>query len=99
MGGAIDPGSEAHDIVMNLFGGLSKGERTRIQVRVRSAMEALASEGDRFLGGRPPYGYRLADAGPHPKPVKGRRRAASPPPRARPDHGPLRPPHLLDVRE
>ncbi|MGO9961946.1 MAG: recombinase family protein [Acidimicrobiales bacterium] len=70
VGGAIDPGSEAHDLVMNLFGGLSKGERTRIQVRVRSAMEALASEGDRFLGGRPPYGYRLADAGPHPNPSK-----------------------------
>ena len=24
----------------------------------------------RFLGGRPPYGYRLADAGPHPNPGK-----------------------------
>jgi hypothetical protein len=24
----------------------------------------------RFLGGRPPYGYRLADAGPHPNPTK-----------------------------
>jgi hypothetical protein len=24
----------------------------------------------RFLGGRPPYGYRLADAGPHPNPAK-----------------------------
>lgn len=70
IGGAIDPGSEAHDLVMNLFGGLSKGERTRIQVRVRSAMEAMAADGNRFLGGRPPYGYRLADAGPHPNPAK-----------------------------
>ena len=70
VGGAVDPGSEAHDLVMNLFGGLSKGERTRIQIRVRSAMEAMAAEGDRFLGGRPPYGYRLADAGPHPNPAK-----------------------------
>lgn len=24
----------------------------------------------RFLGGRPPYGYRLADAWPHPNPAK-----------------------------
>ena len=70
VGGAIDPGSEAHDLVMTLFGGLSKGERTRIKVRVRSAMEAMAADGSRFLGGRPPYGYRLVDAGPHPNPAK-----------------------------
>jgi site-specific DNA recombinase len=70
VGGPIDPGSEAHDLVMNLFGGLSKGERARIQVRVRSAMEAMAAESDRFLGGRPPFGYRLEDAGPHPNQAK-----------------------------
>jgi len=70
VGGAIDPGSEAHDLVMTLFGGLSKGERTRIKVRVRSAMEAMAADGGRFLGGRPPYGYRLVDAGPHPNQAK-----------------------------
>ncbi len=70
VGGAVDPGSEAHDLVMTLFGGLSKGERTRIKIRVRTAMEAMAAEGDRFLGGRPPYGYRLADAGAHPNPSK-----------------------------
>jgi site-specific DNA recombinase len=70
VGGAVDPGSEAHDLVMTLFGGLSKGERTRIKVRVRSAMEAMAADGTRFLGGRPPYGYRLVDAGPHPDPAK-----------------------------
>ena len=70
VGGAVDPGSEAHDLVMTLFGGLSKGERTRIKLRVRTAMEALAAETDRYLGGRPPYGYRLADAGPHPNPSK-----------------------------
>lgn len=70
VGGPIDPGSEAHDLVMTLFGGLSKGERARIKVRVRTAMEALAAEGGRYLGGRPPYGYRLTDAGPHPNPSK-----------------------------
>lgn len=70
VGGAVDPGSEAHDLVMTLFGGLSKGERTRIKLRVRSAMEAMAAEGDRYLGGRPPYGYRLVDAGPHPNQAK-----------------------------
>jgi DNA invertase Pin-like site-specific DNA recombinase len=70
VGGAIDPGSEAHDLVMTLFGGMSKGERTRIKTRVRSAMTAQAAIEGRFLGGRPPYGYRLADAGPHPNPSK-----------------------------
>ncbi|CAN5576722.1 recombinase family protein [soil metagenome] len=68
VGGAIDPGSEAHDMVMMLFGGMSKGERTRVQVRTRAAMQDLASTTNRFLGGRPPYGYQLTDAGPHPNP-------------------------------
>jgi site-specific DNA recombinase len=70
VGGAIDPGSDAHDLVMSLYGGMSKGERNRIKIRVRSAMAAQAATEGRFLGGRPPYGYRLADAGPHPNPAK-----------------------------
>jgi len=68
VGGPIDPGSEAHDLVMTLYGGMSKGERNRIQVRTRAAMMDLAARTDRFLGGRPPYGYQLVDAGPHPNP-------------------------------
>jgi DNA invertase Pin-like site-specific DNA recombinase len=70
VGGLVDPGSEAHDIVMTLFGGMSKGERSRIRTRVRNAMAAQAATEGRFLGGRPPYGYRLAEAGPHPNPGK-----------------------------
>jgi DNA invertase Pin-like site-specific DNA recombinase len=70
VGGAIDPGSDAHDLVMALYGGMSKGERNRIKIRVRSAMKAQTEIEGRFLGGRPPYGYRLADAGPHPNPAK-----------------------------
>ncbi|MFD2415344.1 recombinase family protein [Amycolatopsis pigmentata] len=70
VGGAVDPDSEAHDLVMSVFGGMSKGERSRIKIRVRSAMTAQARVEGRFLGGRPPYGYRLADAGPHPNPAK-----------------------------
>ncbi len=70
VGGAVDPGSEAHDMVMTLFGGMSKGERTRIQLRVKASMFDMAQRSDRFLGGRPPYGYQLADIGPHPNPGK-----------------------------
>jgi site-specific DNA recombinase len=70
VGGRVDPGSEAHDMVMTLFGGMSKGERSRIRTRVRNAMAAQAATEGRFLGGRPPYGYQLADAGAHPNPGK-----------------------------
>ncbi len=70
VGGPIDPNNEAHDLVMSVFGGMSKGERNRIKIRVRTAMAAQAQIEGRFLGGRPPYGYRLADAGPHPNPAK-----------------------------
>ncbi len=70
VGGPIDPANEAHDLVMSVFGGMSKGERNRIKIRVRAAMAAQAKDEGRFLGGRPPYGYLLADAGPHPNPAK-----------------------------
>src|ERR1019366_9056037 len=70
VGGKVDPGSEAHELVMSLYGGMSKGERNRIKVRVRSSMAAQAEHEGRFLGGRPPYGYLLADAGAHPNPGK-----------------------------
>lgn len=49
---------------------MSKGERSRIRTRVRSAMAAQAATEGRFLGGRPPYGYQLVDAGAHPNPGK-----------------------------
>jgi site-specific DNA recombinase len=55
---------------MSVFGGMSKGERNRIKVRVRTAMAAQAKLEGRFLGGRPPYGYTLVDLGPHPNPGK-----------------------------
>jgi site-specific DNA recombinase len=70
VGGPIDPNNEAHDMIMSTFGSLSKGERNRIKIRVRAAMAAQAQTEGRYLGGRPPYGYRLIDAGPHPNPAK-----------------------------
>ena len=70
VGGRVDPGSEAHEMLMSLFGGMSKGERNRVKIRVKAAMADMAEREGRFLGGRPPYGYRLVDAGPHPNPEK-----------------------------
>jgi DNA invertase Pin-like site-specific DNA recombinase len=70
VGGPIDPDNEAHDLIMSVFGGVSKGERNRIKIRVRTAMAAQAQLEGRFLGGRPPNGYKLTDAGPHPNPAK-----------------------------
>jgi DNA invertase Pin-like site-specific DNA recombinase len=70
VGGRVDPGSDAHDMLINLYGGMAKGERNRIKTRVRAAMTAQARHEGRFLGGRPPYGYQLVDTGPHPNPGK-----------------------------
>ncbi|WP_345555569.1 hypothetical protein [Streptomonospora halophila] len=68
VGGAIDPDSEAHTLIMSAYAAMSKAERRRIQIRVHASMAAQAELEGRFLGGRPPYGYRLIDAGPHPRP-------------------------------
>jgi DNA invertase Pin-like site-specific DNA recombinase len=70
VGGPIDPDNEAHDLIMSVFGGVSKGERNRIRIRVRTAMATQAQIEGRYLGGRPPYGYSLTDTGPHPNPAK-----------------------------
>ena len=51
---------------MTVLGLSSKREITRTSIRVRTAIAAQARDQGRYLGGRPPYGYRLADAGPHP---------------------------------
>ncbi len=42
VGGPIDSDNEAHDLIMSVFGGVSRGERNRIRVRVRTAMAAQA---------------------------------------------------------
>jgi len=65
-GGPVDFSGEGHEAAMLALGIQSKREITRTRIRVRTAMAAQAREQGRYLGGRPPYGYRLADAGPHP---------------------------------
>lgn len=57
-------------MLLGMLGGTSKQERALIRSRVRDGMTVLAREGSRHLGGRPPYGYLLADAGEHPNPKK-----------------------------
>jgi len=66
VGGRVDWQAEDHEQTMAALGLSSKREITRTRVRVRTAMAAQTLEQGRYLGGRPPYGYRLADAGPHP---------------------------------
>ncbi|MFD8726300.1 hypothetical protein ACFV2H_52515 [Streptomyces sp. NPDC059629] len=75
LGGAIDPQIACQEEPMTVLGILSKREITRARIRVRSAMTVQTSGQGRYLGGRPPYGYRLADAGPHPHRALARRGA------------------------
>jgi site-specific DNA recombinase len=65
-GGRVDFACEHDEQAMTMLGLSSKREVTRTSIRVRTAMAAQTREQGRYLGGRPPYGYRLGDAGPHP---------------------------------
>jgi hypothetical protein len=65
-GGPVDFASEHDEQTMTMLGLSSKREVTRTSIRVRTAMAVQTREQGRYLGGRPPYGYRLGDAGPHP---------------------------------
>ena len=65
-GGRVDFASEHDEHAMTVLGLSSKREVTRTSIRVRTAMAVQVREQGRYLGGRPPYGYRLGDAGPHP---------------------------------
>lgn len=65
-GGPVNVGSPVHQALMVLLGAESRREMVRARHRTLSAMRAQACTQGRFLGGRPPYGYRLVDAGPHP---------------------------------
>ncbi|HZM84373.1 MAG TPA: recombinase family protein [Candidatus Limnocylindrales bacterium] len=52
-------------MLLLMLGAQAKLEVQRARFRTTAAMQAQAREQGRHLGGRPPYGYRLADAGPH----------------------------------
>ena len=67
VGGRVDWHAEDHEQTMLALGLSSKREITRTRIRVRTAMATQTREQGRYLGGRPPYGYRLGDAGPAPE--------------------------------
>lgn len=46
VGGPIDPDNEVHELIMSVFGGMSKGERNRIKARVRTAMASQSIDLD-----------------------------------------------------
>lgn len=71
-GGPVELGSPVHEALMVLLGAQAQREVVRARHRVLAAMRVQAREQGRFLGGRPPYGYRLVDAGPHPNAVHAR---------------------------
>jgi len=88
-GGRVDFAAEGDEQLMLALGVQSKREITRTRIRVRTAMAAQARDQGRYLGGRPPYGYRLVDAGAAPQ--QGARRVGQ----TRQAAG-TRPPHCAD---
>jgi site-specific DNA recombinase len=70
--GPIDLDDPAHQALLLLLGHQSQREVLRSRFRTSAAMCAQVREQGRHLGGRPPYGYRLVDAGPHPNRVHAR---------------------------
>ncbi|WP_228718509.1 recombinase family protein [Kitasatospora acidiphila] len=87
LGGAVDPLIAGHEELMILLGLLAKREITRTRIRVRTAGAVQTREQRRYLGGRPPYGYRLVDAGPAPEPGMGPARSSIAASRCRSSHG------------
>jgi site-specific DNA recombinase len=64
--GPVDLADPSHRALIMQLGERSRREVSRARYRTTAAMRAQARDQGRYLGGRPPYGYRLVDAGPHP---------------------------------
>jgi len=62
-GGRIDFTSEHDEQTMTYLGLSSKREVARTSIRVRTPMAVQVRDQGRYLGGRPPYGYRLVMPG------------------------------------
>jgi recombinase/recombinase-like zinc beta ribbon protein/resolvase-like protein len=65
-GGPVDLASRDHRALLSLLATQSQREVLRARHRVLAAMHNQVTQQGRYLGGRPPYGYQLVDAGPHP---------------------------------
>jgi DNA invertase Pin-like site-specific DNA recombinase len=66
IGGPVDSTDPTHRALLMLLGHQSEREVLRARLRTTRGMCIQARDQGRHLGGRPPYGYRLVDAGPHP---------------------------------
>jgi len=64
--GPADLDNALHGSLLRMLGVHSRREVQRARFRAKAAMRAQVAGQGRNLGGRPPYGYRLVDAGPHP---------------------------------
>ncbi|WP_025620596.1 recombinase family protein [Salinispora cortesiana] len=87
--GPVDHHNPTHQALIMMLGAQSRREVQRARFRVITAMRAQTREQGRYLGGRPPYGYRLVDAGPHPNTAHarwGRRRQRFEPDPATAEH-------------
>ena len=56
----FDTATPTGKFIISTLGSIAELERSNIAERSRSGMERLAREG-RWLGGRPPFGYRIVD--------------------------------------
>lgn len=64
--GPVDFNSPRQIALLDLLGVRSQREVHKARFRVIAAMRAQTELQGRHLGGRPPYGYMIVDAGPHP---------------------------------
>jgi DNA invertase Pin-like site-specific DNA recombinase len=64
--GPVDFDDPRHLALIDLLGVRSQREVSRARFRTTAAMRAQVELQGRHQGGRPPYGYRLVDAGAHP---------------------------------
>ncbi len=66
-GGPVDVDSPTHHALMMVLAAQSQREVLRSRHRVLAAMRAQVCEQGRYLGGRPPYGYRFGGCRPAPE--------------------------------